>query len=505
MNPSTFAQDLLASVVVFLVALPLCMGVAIASGVDPAMGLVSGVVGGIVVGFLAGSPLQVSGPAAGLAVIVYEAIQSHGLETFAIIVLIAGLVQILAGVLKVGQWFRAVAPAVIYAMLAGIGVLIFLSQSHVMLDIKPQASSWENLLALPTSLAKVAVIEEGSSAFYAGILAAVTLTILFVWNGVRGKFPKALATVPAPLLAIVVATSIAAAFQFPVAYVTVPETLGAFIRLPAPEHFTVLIQPSVWGSALALAVVASAESLLCAAALDKMKKGDASDLNQELIAQGAGNSVLGIIGGLPLTGVIVRSTANLDAGGKTRLSAILHGVWLLVMVAAFPALLQTIPVSALAAVLVYIGYKLVNVQAIKTLLAQGRGEFGVYVITVTAIVFLNLLTGLMIGFVLSIIHLAWKASRLHVRVTEDSSVTNVYLQGAATVFVLHQLVDPLDKLTNHKHIHIHLETLSYIDHACLMHIQEWADKVTAAGGSVRIEWDALEKRSRGLYILDKVS
>ena len=505
MKSAHFAQDLLASIVVFLVALPLCMGIAIASGVDPAMGLLSGIVGGLVVGFFAGAPLQVSGPAAGLAVIVFEAIQSHGLQTFAIIVLIAGLVQILAGVFKVGQWFRAVAPAVIYAMLAGIGVLIFLSQTHVMLDIKPQSSSLDNLMAIPGSLAKVFVLDGGASHPFAGILAAMTLSILIVWNLVRSKLPSKIAIVPAPLLAIVLATVVAAVFQFPVTYVEVPESLGALIRLPAAGDFAVLSQPAVWGSALAMAVVASAESLLCAAALDKMKKGEPADLNRELVAQGIGNSVLGVLGGLPLTGVIVRSTANLDAGGKTRLSAILHGAWLLLMVAMFPWLLQKIPVSALAAVLVYIGYKLVNVQAIKELFAQGRGELTVYAVTLTSIVFLNLLTGLMIGFVLSIIHLAWKSSRLKVAVQDEKDVSNVYLQGSATVFVLHQLVDGLNNIPDTKETRVHLETLSYIDHACLMYMQEWAENKESKGSSVVVEWDALERRSKRLQILDKVS
>ena len=244
---------------------------------------------------------------------------------------------------------------------------------------------------------------------------------------------------------------------------------------------------------------------MCAAALDKMKKGEPADLNRELVAQGIGNSVLGVLGGLPLTGVIVRSTANLDAGGKTRLSAILHGAWLLLMVAMFPWLLQKIPVSALAAVLVYIGYKLVNVQAIKELFAQGRGELTVYAVTLTSIVFLNLLTGLMIGFVLSIIHLAWKSSRLKVAVQDEKDVSNVYLQGSATVFVLHQLVDGLNNIPDTKETRVHLETLSYIDHACLMYMQEWAENKESKGSSVVVEWDALERRSKRLQILDKVS
>ena len=505
MKSNTILQDFMASIVVFLVALPLCMGIAIASGVDPAMGLLSGIVGGLIIGFLAGSPLQVSGPAAGLAVIVYETIQTHGLKTFAIVVFLAGLLQITAGALKIGQWFRAVAPSVIYAMLAGIGVLIFLSQFHVMMDLKPQASSWENLLAIPLSLQKGISPSAESSYHLAGFISLITLGAIVGWNFLRPRLPSPIAVIPAPLVAIVLATTAAALFQFPIVYVTVPDSLDALIQTPNAADFSSILNPSVIGAAVALAAVASAESLLCATALDSMHDGKPSNLNQELIAQGAGNTILGLLGGLPLTGVIVRSSANIEAGGKTRLSAILHGAWLLLMISLLPWVLKLIPVSALAAVLVFIGYKLVNVKAIKELKARGRGEILVYSITLACIVFINLLNGLVIGLILSVIHLASKSSKLAVDVQASEQKTDVFLHGSATFLVLNHLVDEINQVPTENHIHLHLENLGYIDHACLRFIQEWEEQIHSQGGTVVLEKEALEIRSKGLQITKRAS
>jgi MFS superfamily sulfate permease-like transporter len=500
------ARELLASVVVFLVALPLCMGIAIASGVPPAMGLLSGIVGGLVVGSLAGSPLQVSGPAAGLAVIVYEIVQAHGLAVLAVVVTLAGLLQIAAGALKVGQWFRAVAPAVIYAMLAGIGVLIFASQFHVMVDDAPQASGLTNLLTIPQAVIKGMTPEEGKVHHFAAGIGLLTLGVLIGWNLLKKKLPSALATIPAPLLAVGAAVAAAYVLQLPIAYVQVPATLSELINVPALGDFSSLLKPAVLGSVFALAAVASAESLLCASAVDKLHDGERSDLDRELMAQGVGNTLLGLLGGLPLTGVIVRSSANVEAGGKTRWSAILHGAWLLIFVAALPFVLELIPVASLAGVLVYIGYKLVKVDAIKELWRRDRTEVLVYGVTVGAIVATNLLDGLMIGLGLSVLHLAWKASRLEVEVVERSEgVLEVDLRGSATFVVLPRLARELERLDPAAEVHLHLEHLSYVDHACFELIRDWERQREPSGGSLVLEWDELERRGRGLQIPRKAA
>ncbi|MFT5454062.1 MAG: MFS superfamily sulfate permease-like transporter [Myxococcota bacterium] len=499
MTRSWFTEGL-ASVVVFLVALPLCMGIAIASGVPPAMGILSGIIGGIVVGKLAGSPLQVSGPAAGLAVIVFEIVHTHGIEALGPMLIVAGLIQTVAGKLHLGQWFRAVAPAVIYAMLAGIGVLIFASQFHVMVDDVPSSNGLINVITIPRAVAKGVLPVEGTPHHLAAAIGLLTLTVLVLWNAARSRLSGPLRALPAPLLAVAAAVAAAAAFELPINYVSVPNSLSGFIRLPTLGGFALLLQPAVLGGALALAVIASAEALLCAVAVDKIHDGPRSDLDQELFAQGIGNTLAGLLGGLPITGVIVRSTANVESGGKTRWSAILHGVWLLIAVAAVPFTLEYIPVASLAAVLVYIGWRLVNLEVPKALLARSKGELAIYLITVVAIVSTNLLEGLLVGIALAVFKLAWGFSRLQVEVTESDTIAgrlDLRLRGSGTFVGLPILARALDQVPERREVHVHLEHVDYVDHACFELLSDWRKQYETQGGTVILEWDTLA--ARGVY------
>jgi MFS superfamily sulfate permease-like transporter len=346
---NVFAKDLVASIVVFLVALPLCMGIAIASGVPPAAGLVTGIIGGIVAGMLSGAPLQVSGPAAGLTVLVWQLVQDHGLEALGAAVVLAGAIQISAGLLRLGQWFRAISPAVIYGMLAGIGVLIFASQFHIMVDDAPRGSGIANLIAIPDAVYKGIFPIDGSTHHVAAAIGLLTIVAIAVWT----KFaPRALHMIPAPLVAAAIATAISAIMQLPIKYVNVPESLIGAVRSPGADAFTALLSPDIAIAAVALAFIASAETLLCVTAVDQLHTGARANYDRELTAQGVGNMLCGFAGALPMTGVIVRSSANVEAGGRTRMSAVLHGVWLLAAVAAVPAVLRGIPTAALAAILV---------------------------------------------------------------------------------------------------------------------------------------------------------
>ncbi len=460
---SKFARDLLASVVVFLVALPLCMGIAIASGVPPALGLVTGIVGGLVVGFLAGCPLQVSGPAAGLAVIVWEIVHTHGLKALGVIVLAAGLVQFLAGVLKLGRWFRAVSPAVIQGMLAGIGVLIFASQFHVMMDHKPQANGLKNLLTIPAAVRDGILPFDGSVHMQAAGIGLVTILTLVVW---ALWAPKKLKMIPGALIAVVVGLLVGLVFALDVARVQVPSDFITTLEVGTTfGNLGLLTQGSILVSVLTMALVASAETMLCATATDRLHDGERTDYDKELRAQGIGNMVCGMLGALPVTGVIVRSSANIESGGATRRSAILHGFWLLLFIAALPFVLNQIPVSALAAILVYIGYKLVNPQAIKKLYqTQGAGEVAVFAVTLGTIVATNLLTGILVGFGLAALKLLYGATRLHVEVQEGEERNEVWLHGAAAC---------LDFLTGYERRH------------------------TDLGGSVHVCWETLRQRKTG--------
>jgi len=629
-------HDFLASVVVFLVALPLCMGIAIASGVPVAAGLITGIVGGLVVGMLAGCPLQVSGPAAGLTVIVYEIVQQYGLEMLGLIVLLAGLIQATAGWLKMGQWFRAVSPAVIKGMLGGIGVLILASQFHVMVDDKPKGSGIVNLVTIPQAVwkglalpefqsrevrqfrtemlrevgelhrrqeelkehvaervpnlaaahtqpeadtggrvvdgdgatinlapladeqaqineslaasvkrlrefeaeaeptsraekveaASAAAIDSGQKALatlkqndIVGVLGAqvkavesieallatqkhhhlaaqlglLTIVIIVLWQGFA---PKVLKTIPGSLVAVVVATVVAAGLMVPVFYVEVPDSLWSAVHFPT----LTLLSDAPWGgviqSAILIAAVASAETLLCATAVDQMQQGQRTRYDKELFAQGIGNTICGFLGALPMTGVIVRSSANVHAGGRTRLSAIMHGLWLLIFVAGLAFLLRLIPTAALAAILVYTGYKLLDLKSIRELRKYGWSEVAIYGATLSMIVITDLLTGVLVGIALAAAKLLYTFSHLVVRmdVGLDTNKSVLQLEGAATFVRLPRLAAALERVPPQSELHVDFEHLDYIDHACLDLLMNWAKQHESTGGKLVIDWESLHAR-----------
>jgi MFS superfamily sulfate permease-like transporter len=622
-------KDFLASIVVFLVALPLCMGVAIASGAPVSTGLITGIVGGIVVGLLAGCPMQVSGPAAGLTVIVYEYVTRYGIETLGTIVLVAGVMQILAGVFRLGQWFRAVSPAVIQGMLAGIGVLILASQFHVMMDQKVKGKGLANLVGMPESLlsglswpglesrdlrvarqeilrgvgelhrrqvrlretvaeaiphaeleqlaqanslekpdtgfvseleaeqlrmleslaseesriretdtgdrlqrseeslaaAKIALQKARSSLaewsptvlkdmedaaatleallatqknhHWAAIVGLSTIVLIVLWKTLA---PKKLQLIPPPLFAIVVTTVIAAIMALPVAYVEVPDNLFSEIHFPSLTLLSGADWAGLLQAAAVIAIVASAETLLCCTAVDQMHTGPRTQYDKELWAQGAGNTICGFLGALPMTGVIVRSTANVQAGATSRFSAILHGVWLLVFVVILSSMLRLIPLAGLAAILVYTGYKLVNIQAIRKLAGFGWSEVLIYLATVIMIVATDLLTGVITGIVLAALKLLYTFSHLETQLVShptEPQITTLKLNGAATFIRLPVLASSLEEVPPAAELHVDFEHLDYIDHACLDLLMNWARQHESLGGRLVIDWSSLHARFRG--------
>lgn len=483
-------HDLPASLVVFLVAMPLSMGIAIASGAPPALGLISGVIGGILVGLLAGSPLQVSGPAAGLSVIVYEIVQKQGLGSLGLIVLLAGAIQLAAGLFKVGQYFRAVSPAVIEGMLAGIGVLIFASQFHVMVDDRPKSDGLNNILSIPEAVMKGIFPMDDSSHHLAAMIGLITLAVLVLWKPLVPRFLK---TIPAPLAGVIVGTVVASSLGWAVQRVDVPASLRdsfQFVHLPDASPAAI---KAILISAATLALVASAETLLCASAVDKMHTGPRTNYDREIIAQGAGNLCAGALGALPITGVIVRSSANLAAGARSRWSAVFHGVWMLALVALFPQLLRMIPTASLAAILVYTGAKLVNPKAILALSRYGRTEVFIHVITMATIVFTDLLTGVITGIVISSLRLLWVFThlRVDVKVDRESNRTDLYLEGAATFLRKPQLAAVLESVASDTALHVHLKRLTFIDHACLELFMDWDRLNEPKGGQLIMDWDRL--------------
>lgn len=490
---SVLPRELLASVVVFLVALPLCMGIAIASGMPPAKGLITGIIGGLVVGFIAGSPLQVSGPAAGLAVLVFELVREHGMAMLGPILLLAGLLQVLAGRFKLGCWFRVTAPAVVYGMLAGIGVLIVLSQLHVMFDSGPKPSGLDNLIGFPATL--VQAIGPGSG-MQAGLLGLGTIAIMWTWEKLR---PQSLRFVPGALLGVGIATAVSLFMALQVKRVEVPADLSEAIDWLRLEDLVNLANPTVLIAAFAVAFIASAETLLSAAAVDRMHNGVRSDFDKELSAQGVGNMLCGLVGALPMTGVIVRSSANVQAGATTRMSTIFHGLWLLAFVLLLSSVLQSIPVASLAGVLVYTGLKLVDLKAFRGLGRYGRMPMFTYAATAAAIIFTDLLTGVLIGFALTLVKLAFKAARLKISLVQmqDSQELELRLVGAATFLKVPALTQVLASIPQGSTVHVPLGNLSYIDHSCLELLEEWGRANAAQGTRLIIEPRGLKRRLEG--------
>lgn len=440
-NKENLMHDFLASIVVFLVALPLCLGIAIASGVPPVYGLLAGVIGGLIVGVFTGSPLQVSGPAAGLAVMVFEIVQEHGLAGLSIICIFAGLFQILGAYLKLGNAFKAVSPAVVKGMLSGIGVLILASQFHVMLDHAPKASGTENLLTIPQAFIDVFDTSLGMQHIHAAALGLITLIILVSWNLVKDKVK---APIPSPLIAIVATSLIVFFGKLGVDKINIPDNILSELSFNLGSAFTNFNIDLLIGG-LAIALVATTETLLCVSAVDSMKEDHKSDYNRELLAQGIGNTIAGVIGAMPVTGVIVRSSANVEFGGRTKASTVMHGVWLAAFLFLFSDVLGYIPRSALAAILVYTGWRLIDVKATKEFYEFSKFEAFIYLATITAIVTINLLYGVMIGYALSLLYLVYKLNHFEAEKQNNEGKVKISAHGVATFLSLPKFSKMVDE------------------------------------------------------------
>ncbi|MFP1626338.1 SulP family inorganic anion transporter [Streptomyces sp. 5K101] len=477
-------QDFLASIVVFLVAVPLCVGVAVASGVPAELGLVTGIVGGLVTGLMPGSSLQVSGPAAGLTVLVFEAVSEFGVSALGVIVLIAGLLQLAMGFLGIGRWFRAISVSVVEGMLCGIGLVIIAGQIYAAAGLKAPESGIGKIVGLPGALAEAL----GSAAALASLaIGAGTIAVVVLWK----KLPKAVQSVPGALAAVVLATVATLALSLPVATVKVEGLLGV-IQPPGAEAFGELANPAIWGTIIAFALIASAESLFSAAAVDRLHDGPRTQYNKEMIAQGTGNTVCGLLGALPMTAVIVRSSANVGAGAKTKASRVLHGVWLLLFAAALPAALALIPIPALAGILVHAGWKLIPFRQIADMWRNHKGETLILVITAVSIVAVNMFEGVLIGLALAVIKTAWEASHVKLEVIDKGAgPIQACLSGNATFLRLPKILDSLEALPQDRPVELDLSGLHHVDHAVRTALENWAVQHSATGTEpVRVTADA---------------
>ncbi|MFC0306778.1 SulP family inorganic anion transporter [Rhizorhabdus histidinilytica] len=484
--PVSFSRDFTASIVVFLVALPLCMGIAVASGVPPEKGLITGIIGGLVVGALAGSPLQVSGPAAGLAVIVFELVRDHGLSALGPILALAGAIQFVAGILKLGGWFRAISPAVVHGMLAGIGALIVVGQFHVLFDAKPLPNGLQNLAAMPARLLGLSAsnVAAAEMAFAIGL---VTIVAMLTWEKLR---PATMKLVPGALVGVLAGTLVAWGFGLSITRVEVPSSIVAAIVPPDAGFLGRMLDPALLVTAVAIAFIASAETLLSAAAVDRMHNGVRTDYDKELRAQGVGNLLCGFAGALPMTGVIVRSSANVQAGAATRLSAVLHGAWLLAFVALLPWLLREIPMASLAGILVVTGWRLVSVSHVRHLFHHhGVLPVVIWVATFVMVVATDLLTGVIVGLGLSLLELVPHLRRLRLRVDANhgDERSEIRLEGAATFLTLPKLLKTLESIPGGRAVSLDIRKVPAIDHSSAEMLGEWIQRRRSGGTPVNLD------------------
>ena len=616
-------QDLPASLVVFLVSLPLSMAVAVAAGAPVSAGLIAGIVGGLVVGGLSGAPLQVTGPSVGLTVLTYQAWQEFGIESLGVLVLACGILQILFAFFRLGVWYRAVSPAVLQGMLAGVGALIFASQFHVMVDDRPQPSGIANLLTIPDALAKgfppptletaeqraavretmqrlsglhqnqtelleevhhilagargtawstdddnravaemlddielesrlqalaprqQALVDEltglrgdGAAEPLAAALAGarralddlragdvgsarasqdeaeqlllhardttkhhrwaatvgiLTITLLVGWQAlVARRFPF----LPGAFVAVALMTAAATFWKLPLSFVELPESMFGESFFPNLGELAALTRPRMLILALEFALVASVETLLCAARAELHHAAPRAHYNRELLAQGIGNVCCGLLRALPVAGSLVGTSVNVEAGARSRWAGVAQGLWLLLLVVTALTWLQWVPTSALAAVLVYTGFRLIDYPAALRLWRENRSEAGIYTVTALTVFCVGLLPGLLAGVAISLGRLIWEFSRLEIerRPEPELGRYELTLRGNATFLRLPYLADALADVPPDAELHLNVEGLDVIDRACLGLLHDWQRENEPYGGGLALNHESLAAR-----------
>ncbi|MDX3453255.1 SulP family inorganic anion transporter [Streptomyces sp. ME02-8801-2C] len=479
---ANLATEITASLVVFLVALPLCIGVAVASGVPAELGIISGVIGGLVVGAARGSTLQVSGPAAGLAALVAETVGEYGVAMLGVIVLGSGILQIVLGLVRLGRMFQAISLAVVQGMLAGIGLPLIFGQLYPMSDSKAPGTPLENIAGVPGLVGDTLADPQ---AMIAALLGVVTIVLSFLWKKMPGPVKK----IPAALVAVGIGIGVAAMPGVDVKTLQVGNLLAS-VDMPGAGQLAGLADVGILTAILTFTVIASAESLFTAAAVDRMHSGPRTRYNAELIAQGAGNTVAGLLGALPITAVVARSSANVQAGAKTRISRTLHGLWLLAFALLLPQVLALIPISVLAGVLVHSGWKLFAPAEFPKMWRQDRGEFAVMTLTTLVIVATALLEGVLIGLAAGVVLAALRMSRTVIRqdLDGDDDIAQVVMAGNATFLRLPQVIEALEAAaaSGRSGIRLDLTGVTHLDHACRNQVEEFTAQQRGLGTRVEL-------------------
>lgn len=483
----SFGHDLSSSIVVLLVALPLCLGIALASGAPLFSGIIAGIVGGIVVGILSGSHLSVSGPAAGLTVIVSAAIIKLGaFDIFLLAVVLAGCIQILLGMIKAGFLGDFVPNSVIKGMLAAIGIILILKQ-------------FPHLIGYDISAMGEETFEDGNKentftgiyhAFLSLNMSALTIgiTSMLILMGWENKFIKKIPVIhliPGPLLVVIAGVLINQTFfkldegialtEKHLVNLPISEGLASFGSLLTFPRFEAIVNQDVWIAAVTLAIVASLETLLGIEAVDKLDPYKrVTPTNRELNAQGVGNIISGLVGGLPLTSVIVRSSANVNSGAKTKLSAILHGVLMFFCVLYLPEYLNKIPLASLAAILIFTGYKLAKWSLIREYYQKGWDQFVPFIVTIIAILLTDLLKGIAIGILIGLFYMVRSNFRSAILIIEDNNRFLFRFKKDVSFLNKSFLKRKLEMLPHGAHILVDASKADFIDRDIIEVINEFS-------------------------------
>lgn len=492
-NKNLFAHiksDLPAGIVVFLVAVPLCLGIALASGAPFFSGMIAGIVGGIVVGLLSNSHLSVSGPAAGLTAVVLASIQQLGaFETFLLAVFLAGIFQVVLGFIKSGAIANYFPSSVIKGMLTAIGIIIILKQIPHAFGYDKNAEGDMRFLQVDGSNTFSSLVNAISKIdFGATLICLISLGILILFE--RPFFKKNLKLLPGGLVAVAVAIILNEVFLASgsslavnnghLVNVPVAASFNEFLGFFTFPDFTQLTNPKVYMVAITLAAVASIETLLCIEAVDRLdSEKRTTSPNRELVAQGVGNMTSGLIGGLPITSVIVRSSANVNAGARSKLSTIIHGLLLLICVSLIPSLLNKIPLASLAAILLLTGYKLCNVALFKKMFRLGKYQWVPFVVTVIAIVFTDLLTGVGIGLGVSILALLYgnykNSYYFHKEKHHEGEIILIHLSEEVSFLNKASIKLTLDHIPENSTVIIDATDSQYIDYDVLEIIRDFKE------------------------------
>lgn len=484
LNKQNLINDLVSSVTVLLVALPISLGIAIASGVDPVYGLLTAIIGALVVTPITGASFQVSGPSAGMAVMVLHVVQAYGVTALVPLAIITGLFQVLIALLKWGHLFQATPPALVKAMLSGIGFLIILSQIYILFDLELSPESYKNIIGLPRKIA--ILVKQGISTklMENTLISGIVILTMSIWPRLKMRVIR---KIPASLAGITFAIVVSSIFEMNIQHISLPDNFMSIFESRNFLNSFINIDFSFVGYAIGFSFVASVETMLCASAIDQMTNKD-SKFNKTILAQGIGNLLAGLIGTIPVVGVVSRSAANVEAGAKTKASSIIQGLWIMLFLM-MPTVLEYIPLASLLGLLIFIGYKLLDPLHIFDYVKNYNKTSLIFLTTFVLIISFDLLVGVLAGFFVAIFILLFDVLKYDLIVEESHGNKVIKFTGKLSFLDLPVLNKELSQHTGGlpSNIEVCLREVRYLDPAIEEKLERLKEKLEKEGHSVEIK------------------